>query len=114
MSPPQRPRPVGSGTQLASELFEEPAHPRTHDIADLDPVDARRPAVGTDLAPSPPEHVAAGDLVIQGVEAAIRILLSTAVEHALESTNLAHAHGAVDGPSRYGTHQALLLLPVHR
>jgi hypothetical protein len=39
------------------------------------------------------------------VEAAILILLSTAVEHALESTNPVHALGAADGPSRYGTHQ---------
>jgi hypothetical protein len=47
-----------------------------------------------------------GDLVIQGMEAAIPILLSTAVEHALESTNPVHALGAADGPSRYGTHQS--------
>src|ERR1019366_2545244 len=40
------------------------------------------------------------------MEAAILILLSTAVEHALESTTLAPASGAVDGPSRFGTHQS--------
>src|SRR5436305_15327195 len=71
-------------------------------------------AVSADLAPSPPEHVAAGDLVIQGMEAAILVLLSAAVKHALESTNPIHAHGVADGPSRFGTHQVLLTLPVHR
>ena len=66
------------------------------------------------LAPSLPEHIAAGDLVIEGVEAAILVLLGTAVQHALESTNPVHALGAADGSSRFGTHQVLLLLPVHR
>src|SRR5919109_3801112 len=47
-----------------------------------------------------------GDLVIEGVEAAIPILLSAAVEHTLESTNPVHALGAADGPSRFGTHQS--------
>src|SRR5206468_11510653 len=41
-----------------------------------------------------------------GVEPTIRILLGTAVEHALESTNTVHAHGAADGSSRFGTHQS--------
>src|SRR5215216_1844498 len=47
-----------------------------------------------------------GDLVIEGMEAAIPILLSAAVEHALESTNPVHALGAADGSSRFGTHQS--------
>ena len=34
-------------------------------------IDARGSAISTDLAPSPADHVAAGDLVIQGMEAAI-------------------------------------------
>jgi hypothetical protein len=106
VNPPQRPRPVTTGAQLLGELVEEVAHPGTHDVADGNPIDARRAAVCTDLAPSLPEHVAAGDLVIEGMETAILVLLSTAVEHALESTNLAHASGAADGSSRYGTHQS--------
>jgi hypothetical protein len=114
VNPPQRPRPVGPGAQPRSELVEEIAHPAGHDVVDRHAIDAGRPAVGTDLAPSPPEHVAAGDLVVKGMEAAILVLLSAAVEHALESTNPVHAHGVVDGPSRYGTHQVPLLLPVHR
>ena len=104
--PPQRPRPVGSGAQLLGELIEELTHPRGDDVADGDAIDARCAPVGTDLAPSLPEHVAAGDLVIEGMEAAIPVLLSTAVQHALESTNPVHAFGAADGPSRYGTHQS--------
>jgi hypothetical protein len=50
-------------------------------------------AVVDRTAPSPPEHIAAGDLVIEGMETAILILLSAAVKHALESTNPAHAPG---------------------
>ena len=106
VNPAQRPRPVGPGAQPRGELVEEHAHPRVHDVVDGDPIDARGSAVGTDLAPSPPEHVAAGDLVMEGVEAAILVLLGTAVEHALESTNPVHALGATDGPSRDGTHQS--------
>jgi hypothetical protein len=98
--------PVVPGAQPLGEPIEKVAHPGAHDVVDGDPIDARRSAVGTDLAPGPPEHVAAGDLVIEGMEAAIPILLSTAVEHALESTNPVHALGAADGPSRFGTHQS--------
>jgi hypothetical protein len=112
--PPERPWPVVTGAQPLGEPVEELAHPGSHNVIDGDPIDARGSAVGTDLTPSPPEHVAAGDLVIEGMEAAIPILLSAAVEHALESTNPVHAHCAADGPSRYGTRQVLLLLPVHR
>jgi len=111
---PQRPRPIRSGTQLGGKLIEEVAHPAGDDVANGDPIDARRPAVITDLTPSLPEHVAAGDFVVEGVEAAVPVLLSAAVKHALESTNPVHALGAADGPSRHATHQVLLLLPVHR
>jgi hypothetical protein len=106
VNPPQRPRPIRPGTQPRGKLIEEVAYPASHDVLDGDPIDPRGSAVGTDLAPSPPEHVAAGDLVTEGVEAAIPILLSTAVEHALESTNPVHALGAADGSSRFGTHQS--------
>ena len=41
-----------------------------------------------------------------------RSLLGTAVQHALESTNPIHTSAAADGPSRYGTDQVALLLPV--
>ena len=115
MHPPQRPRPVCAGAQLRGELFEEVAHPGGLDVVDRDAIGARGPLVGTDLAPSPLQYVAAGDLVEQGVEAAVPILLGTAVEHALESTNAVHALGAADGPSlELGTHPVLLLLHVRR
>src|ERR1039458_3299615 len=104
--PSQWPRPVDPGPQLRGELVEELAHPGTHDRVDGDPIDARRSSVSTDLAPGPAHDVAAGDLVTQGMEAAILVLLSAAVEHALESTNPVHAHGAADGSSRFGTHQS--------
>ena len=47
------------------------------------------------------QDVAAGDLVKERMETTIPILLGTAVEHALESTNPVHTQGAADGPSRY-------------
>ncbi len=112
--PPQRLRPVGPGTQLLGELIEKVTDPGTHNVIDGDPIDTGRPAVSTDLAPSLQHHVSAGDLVVDGMETAILVLLSTAVEHALESTNTIHALGAADGPSRYGTHQVPLILPMHR
>ena len=114
MNPPQRPRPVGPGAQPSGELIKELTHPRGDHVVDGDAIDARRAPVDTDLAPGPAHDVAAGDLVIQSMEAAVPILLGTAVEHALESTNPVHTSGAADGPSRYGTRQIPLLLPVHR
>jgi hypothetical protein len=80
-----RPRPAGSAAQLGGELCETVAQPAGDDVVDGDPIDARRSAVGTDLAPGPPEHVAAGDFVVEGMEGALLILLSAAAEHALES-----------------------------
>ncbi|MGZ6639288.1 MAG: hypothetical protein ACXVII_41445, partial [Solirubrobacteraceae bacterium] len=68
---PQRLRPVTPGPEPLGELFEELAPPGVHDAADGHAIDARSSSVGTDLAPSLPEHVAADDLVIEGVEAAI-------------------------------------------
>jgi hypothetical protein len=115
MHSPKRPRPVAAGAQRRGEPIEEIARPGGLDVVDGHAIDARGPAVSTDLAPGPPEHVAAGDLVIEGVEAAIPILLSTAVEHALESTNPVHAFGAAGGPSPVtGTRQVPLFLPVRR
>src|SRR5688572_30794298 len=109
---PQRPRPVPAGTQLRGELVEEVAHPGTLDLLDGHTIDAGRSAVSTDLVPRPAHDVAAGDLVKQSVETAVPILLSTAVEHALESTNAIHAIGAADGPSlQIGTHRVPLVLP---
>jgi len=106
MNPPQRPRTVLARPELLSEFVEEVTHPGGHDVVDGHAIDAGRPAVSTDLAPSPLHDVAAGDLVKEGVETTILVLLSAAVQHALESTNPVHALGAADGSSRYGTHQS--------
>jgi hypothetical protein len=114
MHPPQRPRPVGPGAQLCGELVEELAHPASHDVVGRDRIDARGSAVGTDLTPSPPQHVAAGDLVIQGMKAAILILLSAAVEHALESTNRSTPLARLTDLADTALVRVPLILPVHR
>jgi hypothetical protein len=115
LDPPRRPRPVATGTQLRGEPVEEVAHPGALDLLDGHAIDAGGSAVCTDLAPGPQHDVAAGDLVEEGVEAAIPILLGTAVEHALEGTNPVHALGAADGPSlEIGTHRVPPILPVRR
>ncbi len=58
------------------------------------------------LDPGPPQDVAAGDLVVEGVEASGGILLGTAIEHALKGSDRVHAFGVADGSSRvFGTHQ---------
>jgi hypothetical protein len=46
---PQRSRPIPGG-----ELVEEVADPEAHDVVDRYAIDARGPAVSTDLAPSSP------------------------------------------------------------
>jgi hypothetical protein len=109
--PPQRLRPVGPGPQLCGELLEEGRHPgRLHGV-DGDPIGARRPSVGTDLVPGPEQDVAAGDLVEQGMETPVRLLLGTAVQHTLQGTDLVQAIGPRGGPS---PHRALTdPLPQH-
>ena len=64
--------------------------------------------VGGHADPRPPQDVAAGDMVVEGVEPTRRIMLGTAVEHALERSNLVHALGVADGPSRLS---ALIRVP---
>ena len=105
-------RTVASRPQRRSQPVEELAHPGALDLLDGHTIDAGRSPVGTDIAPSPLQYVAAGDLVEQGMETTIPVLLGTAVEHALESTNPVHAISAADGSSRsLGTHQSPSLLP---
>jgi hypothetical protein len=115
MNSPQRSRPIIPGAQSVGELVEEVADPGALDLVDGHTIDTGCPVMSTDLAPGPAHDVAAGDLVKQSVETTITILLSTAVEHALKSTNPIHTQGAADGPSlQIGTRQVPLLLPVHR
>ena len=67
--------------------------------------------VGGHINPRPPHHIAAGDLVVKGMEPTCAVLLGTAVKHTLESSNGVQAIGLSDGPSRIlGTHQRSSLL----
>jgi hypothetical protein len=114
MYPPQGPRPVSPGPKLEGELLEELLHPGVLDIFDADAVDSGGTLVGSHVPPRPSHHVAAGDLVEQGVETTLGCLLGTAVEHALEGSNAVRADtGPADGASRHSS----ALLPstiVHR
>jgi hypothetical protein len=107
MSPSQWLRPVGPGTQPSGKLVEEITDPGALDRLDGHAIDARGSTVGTDLMPRPLQDVAAGDLVKERVKTTVPVLLGTAIEHALESTNTVHTEGAADGPSlQIGTHQS--------
>ena len=81
MHPPQRPGPVPAGPQLSGKLFKKRPHagiPGRLDRLDTDAIDAGRALVGAHVEPRPPQHVAAGDLVKQGMETTLGILLGTA------------------------------------
>ena len=67
--PPQRLRPVRPGPHRGGEPVEEVAHPGGLDGVDGHPIDAGSPPVGAHVDPRPPHHVAAGDMVVEGVEA---------------------------------------------
>lgn len=89
---------------------QERLHPGRLNVVDGHIVDAGHAAVGTNLDPRPRQHVAAGDLVIQGVEPTLGLLLGAAVQHALEGSNRIHTIGVSGGPSRHcGTHQGASL-----
>ena len=107
--PPEGLRAVRALTKLLGERIEEPAHPLDAlglDVGDGLAVDAGSTLVGGHVDPRFPHHVAAGELVVKGMETTLWVLLGTAVEHALEGTNGVQAVGLSDGPSRLlGTHQ---------
>ena len=106
MYPTQRLRPVSPGPKLGGESFEEFLHPGLLDSVHADAIDPGSALVGTHVAPRLPHHVAAGDLVKQGVKPTHGILLGTAIKHALEGSNAVPANGRTDGASRKpGTHQ---------
>jgi hypothetical protein len=104
VDPPQRRRPVGPSLERCGKIVEEGRHPGRLDVLDGDPIGAGRPSVCSHLVPGPFEDVAAGDLVEQGMEPALRLLLGTAVEHALQRTGCVQAVGLRGGPS---PHRAL-------
>jgi hypothetical protein len=104
MDPPQRRRPVRPGPKRCREVAEEGRHPgRLHGV-DGHPIGAGRPSVCSHLVPGPAQDVAAGDLVVQGMEPALGLLLGTAVQHALQRTGRVQAIGPRGGPS---PHRAL-------
>jgi hypothetical protein len=104
VDPPQRRRPVDPAPERGGEVIEEGCHPGRLNSLDGDPIHAGRPSVGSHLVPGPFEDVAAGDLVEQGMEAAMRLLLGAAIEHVLQGTDLVQAVGLRGGPS---PHRAL-------
>ncbi len=83
---PQRGGPVGPLLQVLGDVFKEGFHSGGLDVVDADAVDTGSPSVFTDLAPGPGKHVAAGDLVEEGMELASRVLLGTAVERVGEGS----------------------------
>ena len=90
VDPPQRLGTVGAVVQPSGEPVEEAAHSLCTlglDVGNGDAVDAGGSLVGGHADPRPPHHVAAGELVVEGVEPALWFLLGAAVEHALEGTD---------------------------
>lgn len=70
--------------------------------------------VGGYVDPRSPHHVTAGELVVEGVEPTLRVLLGAAVEHALERLEGVHSLGPADGPSRQSGTTALRALGCAR
>ena len=101
--PAVRLRTVTPLPQLHGEPFKEGPHRLSTPILDRGDTHTVEPGgapVSGHVAPRPPHHIAAGELVVKSVEPTLPILLGAAIQHALESTNLVHALGAADGPSR--------------
>jgi hypothetical protein len=76
--------------------------PRRPDLASTLSVESGQPHVGAHVAPRPPHHIAAGELVVKSVETTLRVLLGTAVKHALEGLKRIETLGATkrSGPQR--------------
>ncbi len=80
--------------------MKEDGHSQRFDVGDAHTVDTGRPTVGTYVVPRSGQHVAAGDVAIQGVETAGGFLLGAAVQHTLQGSGLVQAVGLPDGPRR--------------
>ena len=90
----------------AARSSRKAAAPDASTSAMVTPSAPGAPSVGSHLLPGPEQDVAADDLVVQGMEAALRLLLGTAVEHALQRTGWVQAVGLRGGPSPHaGTHR---------
>ena len=106
---PQRLGPIRTGPQLPRRVRRGRLAPTRHPRRRCRRWSRRRHRgrpVGGHVNPRPPHHVAAGDLVEEGMEPTCAVLLGTAIEHALQSSNGIQTIGLSDGPSRHlGTHQ---------
>jgi hypothetical protein len=71
--PAQRSRPVGAGPELFGQVGEEAPRPGALDVGDGYTVNTGCSSVVTDVTPRLPQDVAAGDVVIKGVEATVGI-----------------------------------------
>ena len=85
--------------QLSGEFIEEDPHRLRSagcDVGDADTIDAGSASIGGHVVPCPDYCVAAGDPVEHVMEMTFRILLGTAVEHALQSTKGVQPFGLPD------------------
>ena len=86
---PQRLRPVRPGPKLPGESIEKGPHrlgAPDFDIGDAHAVGPRGALVGGHVNPCSPHHIAAGELVEEGMEPTCPILLGAAIQHALKSS----------------------------
>ena len=95
---------VGYGDRfpVTADRCSHPFHSPGFDGVDGDPVDAGCTLVPCHVDPRLPHHIPAGELVVEGVESTCRVLLGTAVEHALEGLEITDSpgFGNVPGPKR--------------
>jgi hypothetical protein len=98
---PERLWPIGLGLDLCGEIVEEGSYllcAPVLDRGDGHAVDAGGTLVGGNVDPRPPHHVTAGELVVESMEATLRVLLGAAVKHALERLEDLHVLSPTDGP----------------
>jgi hypothetical protein len=101
--PPKRLRPIRLGFQLLGEIVEEDSYSFCAPVLDRrdgHAVDAGSAVVGGNVDPCSPHHVTADELVVKSVKPTFRVLLGTAVEHALERLESVHTLDPADGSGR--------------
>ena len=83
---PQGGGPVGPLLECLGDFFEEGVHSGGLDVFDADAVDTGGSSVLTDFSPGPGKHVGAADLVVEGMEPAVWVLLGTAAKRVGEGS----------------------------
>src|SRR5216683_3272074 len=83
---PQGGGPVGPLLECLGDLFQEGVHSGGLDVLDADAVDTGGSPVLTDFSPGPGKHVGAADLVVEGMEPAVWVLLGTAAKRVGEGS----------------------------